>query len=191
MGRPRRTRSRSTALAVVALAALVLVAGCGDDDDGVALVPGDESGGGDTGETEAPGVPAGESGDVDVCSLLTVAEIEPVVGNPVADGEAQFTNCSWIGPEVEDVNVTLSVQELVEDVVTCETMREQSPEAGEVAGLGEGAWFEARGTGSLSNSDLWTCTGDDIVYVGLAGDRDPQFMREASETLMRSVLDRL
>jgi hypothetical protein len=190
MVRPRRARSRSTTLAVVALAALALVAGCGDD-DGVTLVPGDASGGGDTGETEAPGVPAGESDDGDVCSLLTAAEIEPVVGNPVADGEAQFTNCSWVGPEVEDVNVTLSVQELVEDVVTCETMRQQSPGAEDVAGLGDGAWFEARGTGSFSNSDLWTCIGDHIVYVGLAGDRDPQSMRDASETLMRSVLDRL
>ena len=191
MGRSRGTTSRSTALAVAALAALVLVAGCGDDDEGVSLVPADASGSGDTGDAGAQALPAGEPGDVDVCALLTAAEIEQVVGNPVADGDAQFTNCSWVGPEVEDVNVTLSVQDLVGDVVTCETMRQQTPGAEDVAGLGDGAWFEAHGSGSFSSSDLWTCTGDHIIYVGLAGDRYPQSMREASETLMRSVLDRL
>lgn len=191
MGRSRRDTSRSTALAVAALTALVLVAGCGGDDEGVALVPSDASDSEDTGDAGAPAVPAGEPGDVDVCALLTAAEIEQVVGNPVADGDAQFTNCSWVGPEVEDLNVTLSVQDLVPDVVTCDTMRQQSPGAEDVAGLGDGAWFEAHGSGSMGSSDLWTCAGDRIVYVGLAGERDPQSMREASETLMRSVVDRL
>lgn len=191
MARSRPATPRAAALAV-ALTTLALVAGCGDDDDGgVALVPADEAEGGDPAAGGEAGAPADPAGDVDVCSLLTVAEIEEVVGNTVADGEAQFTNCSWIGPELEDVNVTVGVNDIIEGAITCETMRDQSPEAETVTGLGEDAWFEARGAGNFSNSDLWACTADAIVYLGLVGDRDPQFLRDASGTLMGLVLDRL
>lgn len=184
-------RSRRAAVGLVALVAgatLGLVA-CGGDDEGSdgagGLGPGGD--GGDAGGG-LPGSGSG-GGDVDVCGLLEVAEIEAQFGDigPVSEGSPEdmgaVTGCSWdvgdpmgTGTDYAVVGIGYSTQdaELTMDAVTGDP----------VEGLGDEAILS-------SDSNLYIREGDTFLNVIVTTVADVPNITEKVTTLAHAAIDRL
>lgn len=186
----RRWRGVAAALAVAA----VTVGACGgaDGSDGVdgagasAAKPDEGGAKPDTGEAAEAG-----AGAVDPCELITVADIEGVVGTgPVGDGHLTGEVCGWpVGEGADLGSVGVSVTDTTAYPRTAAegvaTMREGFGDAAvEIPGLGDEAVGD--GAGMLAfRSDDWYVTVS--VYVGQSVPGN----QAAAEALAHIVLDRL
>jgi len=148
---------RAGALAVALVLAMALV-GCGDDggdgDAGGGLDVGDladkGADGGDPGDVAdgTAGGGTGSMGDLDLCALLDVSQIESALGTSglVAEGREEQGGCTWdveAGPGAPDSGVVaLGARDLAPpfDEAFAET-REVSGDVVDVQGVGEEAFY--------------------------------------------------
>lgn len=183
--------------ALAGLAGLVLLAGaCGGGGGG-----GGDDGGGDgrigagappeTGDA-APGEGSAAAG-IAPCDLLDVAAIEAQFGDvgPVSDGQTHgsdpATSCTWViddGSEYTPPTLNLSV--LAESSQSAEeflaTTRQDKPDAVDVAGLGDEAFFDVNG--------LYFRSGEVAAAVSLfpvpdAGTLQPKLLALAQQVATR------
>ena len=159
-----------------ALVALVFLLSCGSDDD---------SGGGGSG--------GGSNVGDDACGLLTSAEVEAEVGNPVLDGVKQSGGiCYWNGETLGKVSVHVDfVAPPPSPAEQCKSWRTGPDPWVDVSGFGSEAFFRYKAAGDMSNSDLVVCLSSGVVWLALDGNAGEAAMRTASENLMKLVLPRL
>jgi len=170
-------------LVLGALAALGLVACGGGDDDGE--------------NTEATGnADAGPGGDVDVdvCELLTTAEVEDAIGNPTNDGRPDIADsCAWDtdDPDLRNVSVHLLVGASQEQ---CVSALEGDDQLTAADGFGDPA-FTSYNPVSGGLADVVACTEQGqlqvIVNGGLSESGNETALRTAAEDLAGSALARL
>lgn len=169
----------------LALAALLLAASaCG-------------GGGGEDG-----GSPGGEAAakieevltGVDACTLLTRAEIEAAVGNPVEEGVHTVGShlCNWDTAELEQVSVVLSVWTEPRSVAEsmCAEVR-GAPAEKQLAGVAAAANWEFRTSPLGSFADLSACTDRAWLGLSLAGEGDEATLQRAARELADKALGRL
>lgn len=171
----------STLLGATLLALTLALAGCGDDSgDGDS---GEDPGGTsqDGGDGEGDGEGDDDPAQVDVCSLVTTADLEEAFGSPFDEGEATHQEqtggdqCVWSNsdaPPVKVVSITLlregHLSEMFADNgVTVQSLYEDtkgySPDA-EPVDLGDDAY--------LAGSLLEVLDGDDYYSFSVTGTSD-------------------
>lgn len=183
----------STALGASLLALTIALAGCGDDSDG-------DSGSGsgdDPGGTSQNGGGSGDDGpaEVDVCALVTTADLEAAFGSPFDEGEATHQEqtggdqCVWSNsdaPPVKVVSITLLREGHLSDAfadngVTVTSLYEDtkgySPDA-ESVDLGDDAY--------LAGSLLEVLDGDSYYSFSVTGTSDEAI--EGMKTLAEKVV---
>lgn len=176
------------------LAVLLLASACGGGDEMA------EKGNGAGAATKTE---AASPKDVNSCELLTAKEIEVAVGNPVEPGTRGVATCSWVGPGLEDVNVTVNADTVAlragsADAKTiCAERRALDEQQGtplkDVSGLGTRAWWWFKTSPAFGGADssLTVCMSEGVLSVDLTGARDEATMQEAAEALARKALDRI
>jgi len=159
----------TTTLLAFGVATMLVLTGCGDDDDGGAA----EAPAGEAAEEadDNGSAPAEADSELDLCSLLEVAEIEAEFGTqgPVLEGQEELSQCTWeVGEDQSELGtgtVHVFVQEIPEAVSAEDTFAEQRAsyaDAVEIDGLGDAAYYEAAGTSVNVRS------GDRIWFVQAA-----------------------
>ncbi|NYJ03509.1 hypothetical protein HNR19_004207 [Nocardioides thalensis] len=181
----------STLLGATLLSLTLALAGCGDDagdDDSGGTSQGGGDSGGDGGDGDGPE-------QVDVCSLVTTADLEEAFGSPFDEGESTHQEqtggdqCVWSNtdaPPVKVVSITLlregHLSEMFADNgVTVQSLYEDtkgySPDA-EPVDLGDDAY--------LAGSLLEVLDGDDYYSFSVTGTSDEAIegMRSLAEQVV-------
>ena len=159
-GRAQGWVSYSIFATAVALCTVIFAAACGGGDDGngdnsaepAATQPvADEPTNVPTDDASPTSAAPPEEAELDVCGLVTKAEVEAALGVPVLDGEPQqaanlFT-CSFNDPEAPiftAAGVAVFVAENDDDAnEVYELAKSNAAEVQEVDGLGEAAYWDA------------------------------------------------
>lgn len=171
-------------LVIGAMTALTLGAcGGGDDGDGGSSASGNDGNGSETPD---------ESGDVDLCELLTTAEIEAAVGNPVEDGTPDVGNaCDWGSENDISVSVHLLAGPTQDQ---CVTALEGDAVYAEASGFDAPA-FTSYNEVQGGLADVVVCSDQGqfqlIVSGGIDDVADEQHLRTAADELTSTALDRL
>jgi hypothetical protein len=184
--RSRRTRSsRTTAWRAIAGAVIASALGCGS---GSSDAPGQAT----SAESAAAATAARTA---DACRLLTPAEIEAAVGNPVKAGqpEAGPEVCDWDTEDADHVDVLLTVRLKGSDreKVLCGDVRKAAADGNGFAGIGEAATWKFSKSGIFNSGDLEVCDGKGFVSLTLNGRADAARLERAAVSLARTVLGRL
>jgi hypothetical protein len=166
------------------LAATLLT--CSDDDDDAA-----EPGGGDGTATQQPRTSTGGTGvSIDVCALVTAEEIEAIVGEPIAEGEAEESAPPFFGCRYESDDITRVVTIGViawDDADDAEASFDIGADQYEaVEGIGDRAYR------SQPINDITVLSGRYEISVGLyfvSEDDDDEF--EMAREIASTVIDRL
>jgi hypothetical protein len=170
-------------LLIGALTALTLAACGGGDGDGGSSSSGDNGNGGD-----APGA----GGDIDLCGLLTTAEIEAAVGNRVEEGTPDVGNaCDWGSENDISVSVYLLVGATQDQ---CVAALEGDAAYAEASGFDAPA-FSSYNEAAGGLADVVVCTDEGqfqlIVSGGIDDVADEQHLSTAADDLTSTALERL
>ena len=132
----------------------------------------------------------GTGGKADPCSLLTQAEVDTAVGQPLGPGKqvSSTTDCLWSTSDFA-AGVTLGLRTLP-DIKFVTTANGQTP-ATSVPGVGDQAWVR---TDSEGTSTLWVIKGSAGFMLTVNGSHVrslPDHGLPAEEVLAAAILGRL
>lgn len=134
---------------------------------------------------------ASSGGDVDVCELLTTAEVAAAVGNPVDDGLPDIGNsCNWYSDDGFYAGVVLLAGPNQEQ---CVAALEAADFYTEASGFGERA-FTIYGVELGGTAGVVVCIDQGQLEVSVYGDSDPpdeQRLRTAADELAMTALERV
>jgi hypothetical protein len=190
-----KTQSAATRmLRVVPLLAILAFTGCSDTDDRQAASQPSAAPGAAAAAAAAPAAPAvGWAQSVDPCTLLSRAEVEQVVGRPVAEpapnrGNAAICDFSLgddgaIGITTQDVGVSHTPERMMAEFA------QRNIEVRETAGLGDRSFF-ARHPYGITGLNTFKDQRCVILTVYVAGATQAR-QETVAEELMRYAVARL
>jgi hypothetical protein len=135
--------------------------------------------------------PATSSDPADACAMFSDSDLAATVGTPVAKGRpfAGPEVCKWEA-EPGNTSVLLTVRPAGSDreKVLCAELP-KSHDGQRIEGLADVATWKFSNTMGLFNSgELETCSRAGYVSVSLDGKSDEAKLKQASETIVRKVL---
>ena len=176
----------------VALVAL-LFAACGGDggSDGGGNNPATRSS--DDDDDVGAGISARDLEGIDLCKLLTRAEVEAAVGNPVEDGAPDLLiSCKW-DSDPDDTSVSMHLLRLPNAEICVNALKDDAV-YDEQGGFGSPAFSSYNPVlGGLA--DVVVCTGGGQLQLTVSGGADDtpdeQRLRSTAIDLMKKALARI